>query len=646
MKKNILYLAVLLLLTFSYSCNDDFMERLPETDITDAQFWKTKEHLQIALNALYNDYIKGHGLGFDSGSPAYPPFGNTHSHLGFNDFWTDNGMRSGVNPLDRLTSKFIRPASGVTTGWTWTELRKVNYFLTHYHVAKITQEEKNACAAEAKFFKAWDYYKKVLYFGDVPWLTKDLNETSEELYKPRDSRAMVVDSIMDCLNFAVTWLEDKSVPAPTGRLTRDMALFLKARFCLFEGTFRKYHTELNLPNANFYLEEAVKASQTLIDGKRYALYTKEMAGVNNPYWKLFTLLNNEGQKNPEIILAKEYSTTLSHGTAFQRYWNANSVWYSMCATKGFVDDYLCIDGRPIYIGGSEGNYVYNPLFKGWNGIMEELDNRDPRLTQTICKPGEYKTIYGSDGTSDIKQNGITYPLTAYGGALQTGYRVIKHWMGNYEQQELAANSAQVAIEFRYAEALLIYAEAKCELGTINQSDLDNTINRLRERAGFDFTTYPASKLTIGSEPVDPRLDKIYSEKLSTPITPLLREIRRERRVEMAFEDRRYEDLIRWKAGGLYSVPLRGTNFNAKMKKLHDGSVQGAVNPVSGYKEYASKLIVGTDVFIDSEGFIIGYPKSSDITNGTLPWNDRRYFLPIPKDQLTLNPALSQPEWNE
>ena len=103
---------------------------------------------------------------------------------------------------------------------------------------------------------------------------------------------------------------------------------------------------------------------------------------------------------------------------------------------------------------------------------------------------------------------------------------------------------------------------------MSQADVDMTINALRERAGFDFVKYPTSKLVVGQEPADPRLDKIYAEKLDYPVSPLLREIRRERRVELAMENHRYEDLMRWKAGKLLTVPLRGMRMTDEMLELY------------------------------------------------------------------------------
>lgn len=622
-KKYILALGITSILL--PSCNDDFMERYPLDKITDESFWKSETDLKMMLNSLYPLYIIGHQSGW-ADSDNYP-LGYKGSPLMYGDVYSDNCVKTG-NEFRSLAGELVVPTNSDKTGWYWWNLRKVNFFLSHYDKAELSQEKKNAYAAEAYFFKAWEYYQKVLYYGDVPWLTRDLNVDSEELYAPRNPRTEVMDSVLMCINRAVEWLPEKA-NQEADRLNKDQANFLKARICLFEGTFRKYHTELGLQDsANKWLEDAVKACEALLG--KYSLYNIG----KDTYWKMFSTVDLSD--NPEIILARNYLEN-KVGHAAQRYFNQNNDnRQAMGATRGLIDEYLCIDGRPIYSGGSEGNYEKNPNFLGY-GKWIELENRDPRLTQTICRPGEHVTIY-QGGVVDLEENGITYPDLTYNksGAAMTGYRVIKHWMGDVVEENRLFNGIQAAIEFRYAELLLMYAEAKYELsGTLSQADVDLTINALRERAGFDFSKYPTAKLTVGQEPADPRLDKIYAEKLDYTVSPLLREIRRERRIELAIENHRYEDLMRWKAGKLFTVPLRGMNFKA-VQDLYNGTH-------TAKPETAVKVELGKTVFADEDGFIICYPKSpyQNTVKGTLPWDDYRYYWPIPKEELVMNTNLVQ-----
>lgn len=632
------YILVIGLASSMVACNDDFMERYPLDVPTDESFWISESDLKLFLNKFYPIYIKGHGDGWSDGKYIYPrPV--TGSPIAYGDVFSDNAVRTGSEYAELGEANKIPTGSGGdSNGWSWGNLRNINYFLTHYTRANLSSDKLKQYAAEAYFFKAWEYYNKVVTFGDVPWITRELNVDSEELYMPRTPRAEVMDSVLMCLNRAVEGLPEKG-NEEDGRLNKDMANFLKSRICLFEGTYRKYHTELGLDGIKF-LEECKTACEALIG--KYSLYE---GNGKTSYYKMFTVKGpNAYLDNPEVILGRTCIEN-EYGTAFQRYYDQNnSNRQAMGATRGLLEEYLCEDGRPIYIGGAEGNYVLNPLFKGY-GMWKELDNRDPRLTQTICRPGEYVTIWGG-GKLD-PANGIQYPALSYSssGSTVTGYRFIKHWMGDQDEIDATTKGIQAAIEFRYGELLLTYAEVLYELdGTLSQDKVDMTINALRKRAGYDFTKYPSARLVVGNEPSDPRLDKIYSEKLDYTVSPLLREIRRERRIELALENRRYEDLMRWKAGNLFTVPLRGMQFTEEMQALYDGSHND--RPNGGM---APKVVIDKDVFLDDEGFIICYPKSpyKQTVEGVLPWHDYRYLWPIPAEEIRLNPNLTQnPGWEE
>lgn len=642
MKKKLttIYLAACSFFIFG-ACNNDFLQLDPEQQLAEETSLRTESELDIYLNNLYGRYISGHQ---STWADSYiRPYDVSGSHLLAGDFFSDNLVKRG-NVSSRLDNSFVTPAAGDQVDWVWENLRSVNYFLRNYVNALPAvgndYSRLDRYVGEAMFFRAMDYYKKVLIFGAVPWYTRDFNIDSEELYAPRNTREEVMDSLLYTVNEAFDKLpviENQ----PHGRVNKDMAAFLKARIGLFEGSFRTYHDELGLQStAAPFLQAAVEACEYIIASGRYTLYNTG----DDAYWRLFTLKNNPAADgNREAILARTYDgVTVGHAT--QRYWDQNNNVSSRPAggaTRSLVDEYLCIDGNPIYTSGSTGSYVSNPLFLGYDGMWTELENRDPRLKQTVSAPGEYRSIFNrTTGVWGIEQNGITYPRLSYNNTNSsvTGYPLSKHWMGDRTENEATTLGQQTAIEFRYAEVLLMLAEAKAILGTITQADIDNTINLLRQRAGFDFVAYPNSRLVIGNEPADPRLDQIYASLLNYTVSPLLREIRRERRVEMAVEDRRYEDLMRWKAGNLLTVPVRGMKFTAEKQALYNGT--NTTVPIIAIQE-----VVNTDVFLDTEGFIIGYPRSPRLVNGQLPWEDRRYYWPLPLEDLTLNSNLVQnPGW--
>jgi hypothetical protein len=674
MKHLIKYMfAICVFAGMATACNDDFMQQDPDKQLAEGSFLKNEGDLPIYLNGLYDLYVEGHGRG--NGYAAMPPIASRGSIIAMPDLFTDNAVAytsTAGNPNTHLDGSWLVPASepaktsevtsNDVTGWNWTSLKQVNYFLRHVHDADgsvASPTDLNKWIAEAYFFKAWDYYQKLYIFGEVPWFPLDLNVNSPELYNPRTPRAELVDSIMYCLDFAVNNI--KVGGAADGRINRDMANFLKARFCLFEGTYRKYHTELNLQStANRFLEAAATACEAIIASPTgYELFQAKtatpsyLAFENNldSYWQMFGSTQSPAAAgNKEAILARVYDGD-KYGTGMSRYYIMNggnaSGRYSKGATKAFVDDYLCIDGQPI---------SSSPLFKGYDGAdWRELDNRDPRLTQTVEKPGTYLTIFDRDKAILQDPTVISnwwYPSVTYNcptanqdvklRSTVTGYTIIKHMTTAFSANGSTNKGNQTAIVFRYGEVLIMLAEAKAELGTLTNSDLDRTVNKLRERAGFDFTAYPDSKLTLANVPSDTRLDAIWANAVDYTVSPILREIRRERRIEMAQEGLRREDLVRWKAGKLMEVPLRGVKFTAEKQALYDGSNNGT----SG-KPYARQAKLDNDVFVDADGFIIAFPKAPYVTNGTLKWEDKYYAWPIPLQELELNKALTQsPGWTD
>lgn len=656
MKKNSIIVLVLSLILLLPSCNDSFMQQDPIDSMADGTFFIKEEDLSLYLDGLYRYYVYGHGIeGTNSTAhdKGFLPV-KAGSQIIYGDAFSDNIVYAGGidsklkgtwDSPQACTKRFDEP-------WNWTKLRKVNFFLNNYHKVGDPDDLKKY-AAEAYFFKAWDYYIKVVALGEVPWLEKELDTESPELYGPRTPRAELVENILKCFDFAIENLEDNENSC--GRINKDMARFLKARFCLFEGTFRKYH-KLNLDYTDLF-KQSRDAAKAILDKGKYSLFKHSTA--KDSYWQLFVQKGTpEAEGNEETILARVYDG-VKLGNDNPRYVGFNNhTRYAMGTTVSTLEEYLCEDGRPAYIGGAPGSYEVNPLFKGYDGMWEELENRDPRLTQTICKPGQYATVFDyPNGTYGIEESGIIYPMVTYetgGGSpvknynsTVTGYRFIKHWMPDKSNWEANPKGVQTAHMFRLGELMLIYAEARAELGEITDADLDMTINKLRERAGYNFAKYPNAKLSLSNIPNDPRLDAIYAEKLDYSVSPILREIRRERRVEMMLEGMRYEDLIRWKAGKLFTVPVRGMKMTAEKVALYDNRVE-KVNPVTGIKETAVPDVqLGKDVVVDGEGFIIPWPKDPIVVDGVLPWDDRRYFYPIPLQELMMNPSLTQnPGWKD
>ena len=272
-KYSIIALLVTLVASLS-SCNDDFMQRDPIDDMADGTFFTKEADLQLYLDGIYRYYVYGHGVSGTNNTSHDKGFlaVKAGSQIIFGDAFSDNTVYAGnidaklggtYDTPNTATKKFDAP-------WQWEKLRKVNYFLNHY--AEVGDPETlKKYAAQAHFFKAWDYYIKLVALGEVPWLDKELDTSSPELYGSRMPRTELVTNILKCFDFAIENLEDNDNSC--GYINKDMALFLKARFCLFEGTFRKYHTELNLQStANELLGMSRDAAWTIIEKNRYSLF--------------------------------------------------------------------------------------------------------------------------------------------------------------------------------------------------------------------------------------------------------------------------------------------------------------------------------------------------------------------------------------
>jgi hypothetical protein len=564
MKKYVsrILLAIIVLLTSS--CSDNFLDLTPTDSLGENNFWHNENELKQYANDLYRTFV-GHATA------------TAQSPLISGDSQSDNMVPLNFDLV--AAGKNIVPASG--GGWDWSVIRTCNYFLTRYNRTPISQETKNRYAGEIRFFKAKDYFEKVTNFGDVPWLSKDLVTNSTELYAPRDSRVLVMDSLLATINTAIANLPARSI-AESGRINKDVALLLKARICLYEGTFRKYR---NLAGSEKFLQEAVAASGQLMADKGYQL--NATGNPNADYAALFNSLDLS--TNKEIMFYRAYMTGLS-GTATS--WNVQLNNSNTSVSKSLIESYLAIDGKPI---------SQSPLYLGDDSVQVEMKNRDPRLTQTVVYPGT--GIQAGFGGAAIPGSGFSGV-----GIVPSGYQLQKYWVADQAEFVRIQNGLLDAPIYRFAEVLLINAEANAELGLATQTTIDNTINLLRKRVGMP-------NMIISQLIKDTR-----SNFPDIPV--LIDEIRRERRVELAIEGLRFDDLVRWKSGKLLNNPVLGMKF-----------VQ---------RQYP-KAVVGKSIFLNDKGYILPYATS--LPTGRTFDEAKNYFLPLPLDELTLNPNLKQnPGW--
>ena len=509
-------------------------------------------------------------------------------------------------------------APTLSSGWTWTGLRNINYFIVNNKDPKVPAEIRKNYTALARFFRAYFYFEKVKRFGDVPWAGKPLDVTDPSLYGSRDPRTLVMDSVLADINYACANLT-LTKDGTRSLITKYIAYALKARLCLFEGTFRKYHTELGLQStAASWLTEAASAAKVVIDEGGFTINTS--GGAGKSYRLLFT---NTSPVATEVMLSAISDLTLKILNDANWYWTSGTYGDKASFTRTFINTYLKLDGTP---------YTNDPAYTT-QLFKDEVKNRDLRLKQTI-RLGDYKRIIG----------GVPTPAPPIFSYTFTGYQPIKWTLDDmyYDSERLNNNSIS---EFRFAEVLLNYAEAKAELGTLTDAEWASTIGVLRARGGI--TGGLSAKPTV----VDPYLQTVYFPDITDPV---ILEVRRERGIELCLEGFRFADILRWKRGELMNQEWNGFYVPALVTPM-DLNEDGILD-VAFYQGTKPSPAVSGVTYVDVSSLVGGKVNSQLLKNGTYgeltwmnnivrKWEDKMYYYPIPATDLITNPNLGQnPGW--
>ena len=583
MKKIIMYF--LLAGSIVFSACEDLLEKEPIHQLNAGEFFTSENDLKIYSHSFYvNDLPSADDIAKTDGTSDYAAINTPSTFLSGN--WSS---------VDQ-------------TGWAvgnWSALRNINYFLEYAPKTPVSAEVLNHYLGLARYWRAVFYLNKVQTFGAVPWYERALNPDDPDLNKGRDSREFVMGKVLEDINFAATHMRhDKDTYSSL--VNRFTALAMKSRICLYEGTYRKYHTELGLSDANVWLREAADAAKAVMDGGQYRLYST--GNPENDYRTLFITEDVAGMSkiSGEIILANNMNTDsrVWHDLT----WNFNSPTNGSrwSLVKQFVNSYLMRDGsRFTEKAGYDEMEFYN-----------EMKNRDYRLSQTIRTEGYYR----ENGTIAPPDFAVTL----------TGYHIKKWSLDDswHDGQGQCTNNISV---IRYAEVLLNYAEAKAELGEFSAAEWDLTIKLLRARAGV-ASAIPAT--------ADTYLQSTFFPAISDKF---LLEIRRERGIELCFEGLRYQDLMRWKCGSLLDsekilwkgiyIPAKNVNYDLNGDGKADVCIvdKTPTTTTSGVKY----VVLGANI------------KLSDVTKGNLiwawgiqrKWDDKKYLRPIPQSAITLNQAL-------
>ena len=572
-------LATAALLT---SCSLDLE---PLDKLADQNYYNNRKELEVFTNGFYADFPTAENLYSETADIIIP-----------------------TTLLPEVLGTRSVPQSG--GGWGWKQLANINSFLKDCSRCGDEAARKEY-EGVARFFRAYFYYNKVKRFGEVPWFSDVLSSTDDRLYSPRTPRNELMSNIIADLDYAIDNL-------PTAknlyRVTKWAALALKSRVCLYEGTWRKYR---GVSGYESYLATAASAAETLMDSRQYTIY----AAGEQPYRDLFAA---DKAKAEEVILARNYFIGLSIVHSANLYFLGGGSAPGL--NKKVVDSYLMKDGTRFT---DQADYDKMQFY-------EEMQNRDPRLAQTIVTPG-YKRI------------GQTTVTPVSFAAATTGYQIIK-WVSTTASDGYNKSQNDIPL-FRLSEVMLNFAEAKAELGTLTQADLDKSVKLIRDRVGM-----PNIDLATANANPDPYLEAAETgyPNVTGANKGVILEIRRERTIELLAEGLRYDDLMRWKAGKTFEqqfkgmvIPklddtkhfvvcdLNGNGVNdAEDVCIYEGDIDNikANAEVAGIRQFL-KLGVNLHVANGANG---GNIIVHDIANNQRKWNeDRDYLYPIPQDQITI-----------
>ncbi|RYE13570.1 MAG: hypothetical protein EOP45_20980 [Sphingobacteriaceae bacterium] len=278
--KHIFYIVGVLLFVFNSCKRESFLDRAPLSDISPQTFFNNENDLQLYCNQYYRTLPLQNFLRADDNSDDKA--NQTTNTLLAGTYTVPSAASSTDLAGTGAYSAGTATINGTGTSWNFGVIRSCNFFLANYSKAAISDAQKNIYVGETLFFRANEFWKKVKAYGDVPYINKYITDTTKTyLYSTRLPHQQVMDSVLKDINFAVNNIP--VTPAQTGRLTKYAALALKARICLWEGTYRKYNTGAGDPAQ--YLQGAVEAAEQIINSGMFKIYT-----TGNPqkdYYNLF-----------------------------------------------------------------------------------------------------------------------------------------------------------------------------------------------------------------------------------------------------------------------------------------------------------------------------------------------------------------------
>ncbi len=582
------------ILPFS-SCSD-FLDREPITKPEAGNFLTGAIQVENYINGLYMTL------------PSFSKFG-----LGVRseEKNSDNIIAEKYDARLHGQNNQFSGASDWQTGYQ--NLRKVNYFFHNYKVPEAQEnEDVLSLKGEAYFLRAYWHFDLLKKFGSIPVMDAfwDENATIAGLQIPAKTRNEVARFILSDLVEAKNLLHSRGKYSGI-RINKEAAMVLAMNVALYEGTWEKYHSSDDFASStnesNYFLGEVINWGNELF-GCGIDLY-KTGQNPGDAFAALFNSKDLSGMG--EVLLWRKYSSDEGVFHDVNGNLKAGVVDSEGAAgiTQSLVDNYLNADGTFI-----------DPTNEKFKDFKETFEGRDPRLIQTVMNEGA-KFASATTATpmhleeyTDEKKNTISPPKLAGDGNTRslTGY----HIRLGIDTTFVSGNGETALPIIRYAEGLLAYAEAAAELEMWSDDIANKTLKALRERAGVKYLA--------------PAKDANFTD-FGYTLTPVLQEIRRERRSELALQGFRLDDLMRWKADKLI-VGKRG-----KGAYVGDESILFKSYSPDNQKRIRERLTLDDNKWAD--------PMAGTLSSGYQFHADRDYLLPIPPSELELNKKLKQnPKW--
>ncbi len=520
MKKIHIYIGLIIISLTSCS---EFLTFDNPNEVTDADWWNSEQDARSALSTIYTYVPKGteSRMNFGYGSDEIYSIKNAEYAA-----WVNGNLTAANGKVQGLWE----------SGYKY--IRRANRFFKNVGNCSMNEELRARYIAEAKVLRAWMYLDLVVYFGDVPLVLEELIPTHDAV-RARTDKAEVLNFVVSELEAAIEVLPVEHVFAENWRMSKGAALTLKAQVHMLRKEW----------------DLAAATAKTVCESGVYKLYRNE----TNPELSYRQLFIQDGELNTERIIIKKDGCKPGFSAAPPSLGGDSRL----APLANTIDVYETLDGRTLSeMDPTEAqDYISNPGF-----------NRDPRLVASVILPGatfNKKLIDPFDDSPDNK-NRIGAPDSS-----PTGFWLKKYVDGR--EQEPKSNRTLDYMVIRLPDVMLMYAEAKVELGEFHDADAIRYMNDIRDRAGM-----PAVDLT-----------KYDTQEKMRQL------VRRERHVELAFEGRRFFDIRRWELGDLLTVPARG-----------------ATNSFTG-----ETVIVESRNFVSPTHYLFPIPQNEMIRNALMTQNE-------------------------